>query len=80
MKTFGLALLAAIGGYFIGLFGGMFAVETLSSNTHDKSLEAAMTGAFVAGPLMAVLAVIVVLVYRSARAGQSGRHREEKVS
>ena len=64
MKTFGLSLLAAIGGYLVGLFGGMLFIETFSSNTHDKSMEAAMTGAFVFGPLIAVIAVIVTLVFR----------------
>jgi hypothetical protein len=64
MKTFGFALLAAIGGYCVGLFGGMGLIELFSANQHDKSMEAAMTGAFVIGPLMAILAVIVVLVYR----------------
>jgi hypothetical protein len=67
MKTFGFAVLAAIGGYLVGLFGGMLLIETFSSNQHDKSVEAAMTGAFVAGPLMAVVAVIVLLVFRSRR-------------
>ena len=43
MKLFGLSLLAAIVGYFIGLFGGMSLVETFSSNAHDRSMEAAMT-------------------------------------
>ena len=65
MKSFGLSILAAIGGYFVGLFGGMVLIETFSSNTHDKSVEAAMTGAFVFGPLMAVIVVIVTLVFRS---------------
>jgi Na+/proline symporter len=65
MKTLGLAVLAAVIGYIIGLLGGMFLIETFSSNRHDKSLEAAMRGAFVIGPLMAVAAVIVVLVFRS---------------
>jgi hypothetical protein len=65
MKTFGLAVLAAIGGYLVGLFGGMVLIETFSSNIHDKSIEAAMTGAFVIGPLVAVAAVIVVLIFRS---------------
>lgn len=65
MKTFGLSLLAAIGGYLVGLFGGMLLIETFSSNTHDKSVEAAMTGAFVFGPLMAVIAVTVTLVFHS---------------
>ena len=42
----------------------MLLVEVFSSNTHDKSLEGAMTGAFVVGPLMAVLAVIIVVTVR----------------
>ncbi len=65
MKTFGRSLLAAIGGYGLGFLGGMLAIETFSTNTHDRSMEAAMTGAFVAGPLVAVVAVIVTLALRS---------------
>jgi hypothetical protein len=67
MKTFGLSILAAIGGYLLGLFGGMVLIEISSSNTHDKSVEAAMTGAFVFGPLAAVLAVITLLVFHSCQ-------------
>lgn len=63
MKTLGLSLLAAVIGYVVGLFGGMVLVNLLSSNTHDRSLEAAMTGAFFIGPLVAVLAFIITLVY-----------------
>ena len=65
MKTFGLAVLAATGDYLIGLIGGMFLIEAYSSNQHDKSVEAAMTRAFVSGPLMAAVAVIVTLIFRS---------------
>ena len=68
MKTFALGVLAALGGYIIGMLGGMFLIEAFSSNRHDRSVEAAMTGAFVVGPLMAVVAVIVVLVIRALRA------------
>ena len=68
MKTFGLVALAATGGYLVGLFCGMYLIETFSSNRHDQSVEAAMTGAFVIGPLMAVTAVIMVLVVRARRA------------
>jgi len=67
MKTFGLAALAAIGGDLIGMFSGMLLIETFSSNRHDKSVEAAMIGAFVSGPLLAMVAVIVALVFRSRR-------------
>jgi hypothetical protein len=65
MKTFGLSILAAIGGYLVGLFGGMVLIQAVSANTHDQSVEAAMTGAFVFGPLAAILAVIILLVFRS---------------
>lgn len=65
MKTFGLAVLGAIGGYLIGLFSGIFLIETFSINRHDQSVEAAITGAFVIGPLMAATAVFVVVVFRS---------------
>jgi uncharacterized membrane-anchored protein len=64
MKTFGLSILAAIGGYLVGLFGGMVLIQAVSSNTHDQSVEAAMTGAFVFGPFAAVLSVIILLVFR----------------
>lgn len=67
MKTFGLSVLAAICGYLVGLFGGLLLIETVSANTHDKSMEAAMTGAFVFGPLVAIIAVIMTVVFRSRR-------------
>lgn len=67
MKTFGVALLAAILGYVVGLFGTMAAIELFSSNQHDISLESAMTGAFVGGPLIALLSVIAILALRRRR-------------
>ena len=57
--------MAAIGGYLVGLFGGMVLIEAVSSNRHDQSVEAAMTGAFVFGTLAAILAVIILLVFLS---------------
>jgi hypothetical protein len=46
-------------GYALGAFGGGLLVSVLSSNTHDRSVEAAMTGAFVLGPLAAVVGALV---------------------
>lgn len=54
-------------GYLIGLLGGLQLIEVASSHTHDKSMEAAIAGAFVFGPLMAVVAVDMLLVWRSCR-------------
>jgi len=50
MKGLGLATSAAIGGYLIGLFDGLLLIDAASSHTHDKSMEAAMAGAFLFGP------------------------------
>ena len=47
MKRFGIALLCAIGGYVVAAFLGYFLTDQLSSNVHDRSVEAAMTSAFV---------------------------------
>lgn len=66
MKRVGVVLLYAAGGYLISAIAGYFLVGVLSSNTHDRSVEAAMTGVFVAGPLGAV-AFAIAGVLRSGR-------------
>ena len=48
----------ALAGYLIGAFGGGWLVTRFSSNMHDRSTEAAMTGAFVYGPALALIAFI----------------------
>jgi hypothetical protein len=47
-----------LAGYLIGAFGGGWLVTKLSSNMHDRSTEAATTGAFVYGPVLALIAFI----------------------
>ena len=59
-----IVLLWATAGYLIGAFAGGYAISVLSSNTHDVSVEAAITGAFVTGPLGAFLAGAVGLARR----------------
>jgi hypothetical protein len=63
MTTFGRVLLGALAGYLVGAFGGGFTVSALSGNTHDRSVEAAMTGAFVLGPLGAAVGCLVAFVH-----------------
>ncbi len=53
-----IGLLWAVPGYLVGAFGGGFLVSVMSSNQHDRSVEAAMTGAFFFGPLAALVAFI----------------------
>ncbi|WP_342083732.1 hypothetical protein [Dyadobacter sp. OTU695] len=59
MKIFLLSLLIAVAAYLIAAVGGYFLITKLSSNTHDRSMEATMTAAFVLGPIAAIIAFIV---------------------
>ena len=65
LRRVGFGFLWGIAGYLCGAFGGGFLVSQLSSNTFDRDMEAAMTGAFVTGPLVALIAFII----RAVRAG-----------
>ena len=68
MRRFFIGLLWAVPGYVVGAFGGGYALSVLSSNTHDRSLEAAMTGAFLFGPLAALAAFVIGAVRAKPRA------------
>lgn len=67
MRRFIFGLVGVILGYLAGAFGGGFAISILSSNVHDRSLEAAMTGAFVLGPLGALIGLVIGVVYGAPR-------------
>ena len=62
MKRVGTALLYAIVAYVVAALAGYLLVQQLSSNVHDRAVEAAMTGAFVVGPLGAIVGFVVGLV------------------
>lgn len=55
-------LLGLIGGFAAGAVIGAVLVELLSKNTHDKSLEIAMTAFFFAGPIGAVIGAATALL------------------
>ena len=63
MKRVALSVVSAFAGYVLGVFAGYVLVDQLSSNTHDRSVEAAMTGAFLTGPIAAIIAFVVAMVY-----------------
>lgn len=55
----GMSFLWAVGCYFGGAVIGYFLIMGLSSNTHDRQMEAGMTAAFFVGPVAAVIGFIV---------------------
>ena len=62
LRRIGFGLLWGFIAYLIGAFGGGYLLTLLSSNTHDKELEAAMTGAFVFGPIAGIVGFVVGFV------------------
>ncbi len=69
LRRFGRGLLWAAAGYMLGALGTYQLTMWLSSNTHDRQLEAGMTAAFVVGPLCALVGLIVGLTRPPRSAG-----------
>ncbi|HQR34464.1 MAG TPA: hypothetical protein PLK30_17115 [Blastocatellia bacterium] len=67
MKIALISLVAGVIGYVVGAILGMLLINLFSSNTHDKSVEAAMTSFFVFGPIAALLSFAVTLFYLLSR-------------
>lgn len=58
------AIAGLITGCVIGAAVGAGLVSLLSANTHDKSLEIAMTAFFAAGPIGAVVGLFAGLLWK----------------
>lgn len=72
MTRFLLVLAGLLVGYLIGALAGVGLVEAFSGNRHDKSLEAVMTGAFITGPLGALLGAIGGWFWRRVSSADHG--------
>jgi hypothetical protein len=67
-----LGLRWALPAYLLGAFGGGYLVYLTSANQHDRSVEASMTGAFVLGPVAAVIGFLVgALRAKGSRTGSA---------
>jgi hypothetical protein len=71
MKRFGMGLLWAAAGYLLVAVASYFLVLQLSSNTHDRSVEAAMTSVFFFGPIGAVIAFVMGFIRGGRRSGNA---------
>jgi F0F1-type ATP synthase membrane subunit c/vacuolar-type H+-ATPase subunit K len=72
VKRFAISLLYAITGYVAAALVGYFLVQWLSANSHDRSVEAAMTSVFVLGPAGAILGFIVGMIRHRERPSPAG--------
>ena len=58
-RRIGFGIAWGFAGYLCGAFGGGWLVAQASPNTFDRDMEAAMTGAFVIGPLVGLVAFAI---------------------
>jgi hypothetical protein len=68
LRRIGFGLLFAVLAYMLAAMAGYFLIEALSSNVHDRSVEAAMTSIFVLGPLGGLAGFIAGCVLGGRRA------------
>ena len=64
LRRFGRGLLWGTAGYIIGAVATYALFMLLSSNVHDRDVEAPMTAAFFGGPIVALVGFIVGAVRR----------------
>ncbi|PWB82343.1 MAG: hypothetical protein C3F11_12365 [Methylocystaceae bacterium] len=69
MRKIAIAFGVSIIGYVGGALAGALGVHFLSTNTHDRSVEAAMTAAFVTGPAGALISLAGFLFSAPHRRG-----------
>jgi len=62
VRRLGIAFAVALAAYVGGAAAGGWLVANVTSNTHDASLEGVMTGVFVIGPLVSIVAFVIAFV------------------
>jgi hypothetical protein len=67
LRRLGFGLLFALAGLVLTAIASYFLIMALSSNVHDRSVEAAMTSAFFFGPIGAVVGFIAGAIFAGRR-------------
>lgn len=67
MRRIGLAVLFGLAGFILAAGATGLLISNLSSNTHDRSLEAVMTAFFVGGPIGGVVGAVTGFVRTKPR-------------
>jgi hypothetical protein len=67
LKRLAFGLLFAIAGFIVAAVAGYFLILALSSNMHDRSVEASMTSIFFLGPVGAVVAFAGGMIFGGRR-------------
>lgn len=68
LKRIGFGLLFAIIGFLVVAIASYFLILEFSSNTHDRSVEAAMTSVFFFGPVGGLAGLVSGVIFGGRRA------------
>jgi len=67
LRRIGFGLLFAIIGFLVAAIASYFLILEFSSNTHDRSLEAAMTSVFFFGPVGGLAGLVSGIIFGGPR-------------
>ena len=68
LRRLGFGLLFAVAGFILAAIASYFLILELSSNLHDRSVEAAMPSAFFFGPVGGAIGLIAGAIFGGRRA------------
>lgn len=71
LRRLGFGLLFAVAGFIVAAIASYFLILWFSSNTHDRSVEAAMTSAFFFGPVGGVIGFVGGVVFGGRRSSKA---------
>ena len=74
LRRLGFGLLFAVVAYVAAAFASYFLISAFSSNVHDRSVEAAMTSAFIFGPVGALLGFVGGCIFGGRRPSAPSEH------
>jgi len=74
LRRLGFGLLFALLAFVGAGVASYFLIDALSSNVHDRSVEAAMTSAFVFGPIGGLSGFIAGCIFGGRRAAAPGEN------
>jgi hypothetical protein len=74
LRRLGFGLLFAVAGFILAAIASYFLILGFSSNTHDRSVEAAMTSAFFFGPVGGVIGFVVGAIFGGRRLSKASNN------
>jgi len=76
LRRIGFGLLFAFIGFMVAAIASYFLILEFSSNTHDRSVEAAMTSVFFFGPVGGFAGLVIGIIFGGRHTGKQNSPAE----